>query len=365
MPRLLLVVLWRVSMVPTPSWVNSSRISACGTRPSSTCTRGTVSSARRQAWILGIMPPEIVPSSSMRLDLVARRARARPRRWRRGRPGTSVNSTNFSALERAGDLARDRVGVDVERAASAGPPRAAQSRRHSPARPATGSARRLTASTSPTRPRRSSRKRARSISPSRPLQPQAETLWPFRYETKAPLMRISTSCTTSSVCCVGEAAALDEVGLDAEPAESLGDLRPAAVHEHRVDAEPLEPDDVVEDGALFADRAADFDDDGLADVFADVRQRFEERVGLSDRSRCASVTWSTRCSRRRSPRSGRSPRRVAVPLPRPRSTRMRTSSPRISARAASFEAPVATPSRAIWTEPIHSAAASGSTCAPE
>src|ERR1700738_4151178 len=30
-----------VSMVPTPSWVNSSRMSACGTRPSRMWTRGT------------------------------------------------------------------------------------------------------------------------------------------------------------------------------------------------------------------------------------------------------------------------------------------------------------------------------------
>ena len=52
---------------------------------------------------------------------------------------------------------------------------------------------------------------------------------------------------------IGEATAFDEVRLDAEPAQSFGDLRAAAVHEHGVDAEPFEPDDVVEDGAFVAD----------------------------------------------------------------------------------------------------------------
>ena len=60
------------------------------------------------------------------------------------------------------------------------------------------------------------------------------------------------------------------------------------------------------------------------------------------------------------------PQARARAAPRPRSTRMLTSSPCIcgAARRPST-APVATPSRATWTEPIHSAARAGSTCAPE
>jgi hypothetical protein len=71
---------------------------------------------------------------------------------------------------------------------------------------------------------------------------------------------------------------MSKVGLDAQATEPLRDLRAAAVDQHRIDAEALEPDHIVEDRALFAHRATDLHHDRLADELADVRERFQERV---------------------------------------------------------------------------------------
>src|SRR5439155_4748823 len=51
-----------VTMVPIPASVNSSSSRECATRPSMTCACGTLSSERRQASSLGIMPPLTTPS---------------------------------------------------------------------------------------------------------------------------------------------------------------------------------------------------------------------------------------------------------------------------------------------------------------
>src|SRR5258708_2592518 len=155
------------------------------------------------------------------------------------------------------------------------------------------------------------------------------------------------------------------MGLDAQATEPLRDLRAAAVHQHRIDAESLQPDDVVEHGALFADGATDFDDNRLADVLADVRQRFEQRLGfLVDRELGdGHVEYELFSTTYASVRSH--PQARASLLPRPRPTRICTSAPCICARASSFETPVRMPSRATWTEPIHSAARAASTWADE
>src|SRR5262249_51515690 len=55
----------RSIMVPIPSRVKNSNSSACGTRPSSTCTpRPPAGSASEQERIFGITPPLSVPSAS-------------------------------------------------------------------------------------------------------------------------------------------------------------------------------------------------------------------------------------------------------------------------------------------------------------
>src|SRR5438477_2641704 len=105
------------------------------------------------------------------------------------------------------------------------------------------------------------------------------------------------------------------------------------MHQYGVDAEALEPHHVVQDRSLFANRAADFDDDRLAHVSADIRQRLEQRFGLLiDRQlgqhQVEYALFSTTYASVRS-----HPQARAEALPRPRSTRMWTSEPRICARA--------------------------------
>ena len=93
---------------------------------------------------------------------------------------------------------------------------------------------------------------------------------------------------------VGKAAALDETRLDAQSTETLGDLGAPAMHEHRVDAQPLQPYDIVENGAFFANRAAYFDDNRLADELADIGQRFKQRLRFFVSAACCVL--SAECS---------------------------------------------------------------------
>ena len=87
---------------------------------------------------------------------------------------------------------------------------------------------------------------------------------------------------------VGDAHALDELALLAEARQQLVDLRPAAVHDHRIHADQLQQHHVVGEAALEAlvghGVAAVLDDDGLAVKALDVGQRLGEDLGLVNRA---------------------------------------------------------------------------------
>ena len=82
---------------------------------------------------------------------------------------------------------------------------------------------------------------------------------------------------------VGDAHAVDEMALDRQALEQVADLRAAAVHDHRVDADGLHQHDVAGEALLellaFHGVAAVFDHQGLADEAADVGQCFGEYLG--------------------------------------------------------------------------------------
>ena len=79
---------------------------------------------------------------------------------------------------------------------------------------------------------------------------------------------------------VGDAQAVAELRLHAEPAHQLADLRAAAVHDHRPDADRAQQHDVVRErvGERGVDHrvAAVLHDDGAAAEPLDVRQCLDE-----------------------------------------------------------------------------------------
>ncbi len=82
---------------------------------------------------------------------------------------------------------------------------------------------------------------------------------------------------------VGDAQPAGEFRLDAEPLEHLADLRPAAVHDHRIDGGLLHQHDVAGEAPrhllLAHGVAAVFHHDDLLVVALHVRQRFRQDVG--------------------------------------------------------------------------------------
>ena len=95
--------------------------------------------------------------------------------------------------------------------------------------------------------------------------------------------------------CVGDPQPVDDGALDTEPPQHLGNLRPAAVHHNRVDADLLEEDDVAGEGIsgcrVAHCVAAIFDDEGPAGVAAHIgkglRQNggFDHGIGVRDHRR--------------------------------------------------------------------------------
>ena len=79
-----------------------------------------------------------------------------------------------------------------------------------------------------------------------------------------------------------------EFRLDAEPLEHGRDLRPAAMHHHRIDRGLLQQHDVAGKGFggfLGAHgMAAIFDDDGFLVILLHMRQRFRQDAGLIERA---------------------------------------------------------------------------------
>jgi len=88
---------------------------------------------------------------------------------------------------------------------------------------------------------------------------------------------------------IGDAHALHELALLAELGEHAFDLRPAAVHDHRVHADQLQQHHVMREAALelIVDHgvAAELDDDRLAVEALDIRQRLGEDARLLRRLR--------------------------------------------------------------------------------
>ena len=85
------------------------------------------------------------------------------------------------------------------------------------------------------------------------------------------------------VCGVSHAHAIDEVALDRQTLEQVADLRAAAVNHHRVDADGFHQHDVAGEAGFqllaFHRVAAVFDHQRLADIAANVRQRFGQDLG--------------------------------------------------------------------------------------
>ena len=85
---------------------------------------------------------------------------------------------------------------------------------------------------------------------------------------------------------VGDAQAIDEFRLDAELVQHGADLRPAAMHHHRIDAGLFEQNHVA--GEIARDRfvahgvAAIFHHDDGVIVMQHVRQRLHQDIGLID-----------------------------------------------------------------------------------
>ena len=90
-----------------------------------------------------------------------------------------------------------------------------------------------------------------------------------------------TISTTSIVSASVTRKPVDEMALDAEPVEHPVDLRPAAMHDDRIDPDLLQQHDVAGEGlAAGAHRvAAVFDDDGLAGIAAEIGHRLGQHRG--------------------------------------------------------------------------------------
>jgi len=85
-------------MVPIPESVNISSRMACGSRPSSTCARGTPPrTAVRQASIFGIIPAVRVGNSFSRSDVSSWAITSSESGQSRYRPSTSVSTTSLAA----------------------------------------------------------------------------------------------------------------------------------------------------------------------------------------------------------------------------------------------------------------------------
>jgi hypothetical protein len=99
-------------------------------------------------------------------------------------------------------------------------------------------------------------------------------------------MLIFPASTISTISLVGDADAVPELRLDPEPIQHLVDLRTAAVDDDRVDPDVLQQHHVLCEPILERRvrhrMAAVFHDDGLAAERADVRQGFDQDVGLLD-----------------------------------------------------------------------------------
>ena len=105
----------------------------------------------------------------------------------------------------------------------------------------------------------------------------------IRFTSVLLILPASTMSATSTASSIRHAHAVDERAFLAHFAEHIGDLRPAAVHQHDLHADQLQQADIADDGILqvLGDHgvAAVFDDDDLAAVILNIRQRVNQNPG--------------------------------------------------------------------------------------
>ena len=275
--------------VPWPASVNSSSSSECGTRPSTMCAEETPPwIASRHAASFGRIPPSV---SAQRLgDLIGRRLGDEAAGIGRvAQPSRDVGEEHhLVGLERARDRAGGLVGVDVVRMALAVGADACDDRdvvlgdvvEHvdvdvlDPADEA---------DVLPARRALADRPEQQPVVAAQPdgrlavaVDQQHDVLVDLADEHHlGDLDRLR----------VGHAQAVDELDRQVEPLHVAGDLRAAAVDDHRVHADVLEQHDVAREVLLQRGvdhrRAAVLDHDRAAVELADVRERLEEGGDVS------------------------------------------------------------------------------------
>ena len=110
----------RSTIVPMPSGVNSSRTSACSTRPSSRCTRGTPAfSARTALSSFGIIPPSTTSARASRSSASCDAELGQEVAPRADHARHVVHVDELLGLEPDRELGGHHVGVHVERMAAA------------------------------------------------------------------------------------------------------------------------------------------------------------------------------------------------------------------------------------------------------
>ena len=269
--------------MPAPSVKSSSRI-ACGTRPSRMTAASTPpSTASRQVSTLGIMPPEIVPSAIRRRAVAGVNSGIR-RLSASSTPGTSVSSRKPRRLDRGGDRARDRVGIDVVGLAGGADADRRDDRDDVGLLEGRRARRRRSAAGSPTKPRSTRLRRLELVRrfrawispPSLPVRPIAQP--PAALIARDELLVDGPGedhLDDFHRLAVGDPQPVDKAALDAEPVEHLVDLRPAAMHDDRMDADLLAAATTSRANESPPPRAhrmpAIFDDEGLAGIAAAYR----------------------------------------------------------------------------------------------
>ena len=99
---------------------------------------------------------------------------------------------------------------------------------------------------------------------------------------------------------IRHAQAIDKAALDPQPLQQIADLRPAAVHYHRVDAHGFQQHDILgkipRAFGIAHGMAAIFHHEGHAGIALQIRQRLDQRFRLGQHIRVGGV-----CAHRKSP----------------------------------------------------------------
>ena len=100
--------------------------------------------------------------------------------------------------------------------------------------------------------------------------------------TSRSLMLPARTISTTSIVSPSVTRFVDKAGLDAEPIKHAVDLRAAAMHHDRMDANLFQQRNVAREGVAAGAHCvpAVFDDDGLVGVLAQIRHRLRQDCGL-------------------------------------------------------------------------------------